>query len=91
MTAPTMSVEMRLRFIAAAQRGLAWRRERIMAGRLVVTVMAEMAGHGVDWHSLFDCDRHGHHPLDVTWVGPYDLESAVEQSGSRVGDVGESA
>lgn len=84
MSAPAMSVETRQRLIAAAERGLAWRRERIMVGRLAVTVMAEMAGHSVDWHSLFDCDRHGHHPLDVAWVGPYDLETAVEPSGGRV-------
>ena len=76
MTAP-MSVETRQRMIAAAERALTWRRERIMYGRLAVMCMAEAWGWPVDWHSLFNCDRHRHHPLNVQWVGPFDLEAAI--------------
>lgn len=72
-----MTVETRLRLIAAAERALAWRRERIMLGRLAVMCIAEAWGWPVDWHSLFNCDRHRHHPLNVKWIGPFDLESAV--------------
>lgn len=73
----TMTVETRLRLIAAAQRGLAWRRERIMYARLTVMCIAESWGWPVDWHSLFDCDRHRHHPLDAKWVGPFSMEDAI--------------
>lgn len=73
----TMTVETRQRLIAAANRALTWRRERIMYARLAVVVMVESWGWPVDWHSLFDCDRHHHHPLYAKWVGPFDMETAI--------------
>lgn len=80
----TMSPEVRQRMLDAAGRGLRWRREKIMIARLTFNWISwAVAGNPPDWHSLFECDRCGHHPLATTWDprGPYDFADTVDTSG----------
>lgn len=77
-----LTIEQRQRFLGAAERALQWRREKIMIARLTFFWACWfMSGQEPDWHSLFECDRHGHHPLRATWVGPFDFEDTIDTSG----------
>lgn len=69
-----VSLATRTRLIAAAERGLAWRRERIMSARLALFWLRSMLGHRDAWHSYFTCARHGTDIVGGPWVGPYDLD-----------------
>lgn len=68
-----MTVEQRQKFIAAAARGLAWRRQRINEWRwLLHTTHWWLQGKEPDWHDYVHCERH--HPWPpVEWSGPYEL------------------
>lgn len=79
----TMTPELRQRLIASVERALRWRREQIMVARLTFFWSCWfVSGRKPDWHSLFECDRHGHHPLrGGKWVGPYELEDTIDTSG----------
>ena len=77
-----LTVDARKRMIAAADRALKWRRDKIMIARLTFFWTSWfIGGKKPDWHSLFDCEKCGHHPLRATWIGPYDLTDSIDTSG----------
>jgi hypothetical protein len=67
-----MSLETRKRLIAAADRALKWRRDRIMGWRIILFSWRRALGHEDEWHAYFTCWRHGTNII-AEWVGPYDL------------------
>lgn len=68
-----LTPEQRQRFLAAAERGLKWRRDRIMEWRCTLFWMLWcVTSKEPVWHDFFDCSKC--HPWpSVSWVGPYEL------------------
>ncbi len=74
--AQPMSVETRQRLIAATQRALKERRDRIMGWRIALFTIRQWIGHKDEWHAYFTCYTHGT-DISAPWVGPYELGREV--------------
>lgn len=81
--------EQRQRFLGAADRALAWRRERIMGWRVALFTWRWALGWDDDWHAYFTCHRHGT-SIAAPWTGPWVLgtDDGGESHGTEATDEG---
>ena len=73
-----LTPEQRQKFLAAAERGLRYRRERIDGWRWVLFVTIWwLSGKEPVWHDFYDCSKC--HPWpSQPWVGPYELGEEID-------------
>lgn len=79
----TMTTDQRQRLIAAAERGLKWRRDRLNGWRVILMTMHQVMGHRVTWHDYHPCDSCGHWWDVPAWVGPWTLGATDEEVRGR--------
>lgn len=72
-TGLSLSTDQRQRFVAAANRGLKWRRDRLNGWRVLLMTMHQAMGHRVKWHDYYPCHKCAHWWDEPKWIGPYIL------------------